>query len=468
MKVVAKYTFVLVAALAVALLVLAVFRVAHDRAHFQRDVALDHRVVGSVVQANVAELWRESAASEAARRTTALIDRANATGGPTRFEWVWAPSLAAQSQQIEGHEFVSRFPVAVAGRAVGTVVAREPLDDIDRQVRSDILLSAVSIGIILVFGLIASLVLGRWLVGRPIAALVSFARRIGHRDFSRPIEVTRPDELGQLGAEMNAMSDELEQALAAIALETEARIRAVEQLRHADRLSTIGQLAAGVAHELGTPLSVVSGHAQMISEREVSGEAVLDSARTIDREAKRMSRIVRQFVDFARRRGPVGTICEPFAVVHRCLGLLGPLFERSRIQCTVAPAADGPPARVLIDEDRLQQALTNLIVNAIQAMPEGGSLDLAVLRVMASPPGSEFTRDTPYVRVDVRDSGCGIAPNIRPHIFEPLFTTKAPGDGTGLGLAVVDGIVSDHGGWITVDGDERGTTFSIFLQEVQA
>jgi signal transduction histidine kinase len=465
MKVVAKYTIVLVATLAVALLVLAALRVAHDRAHFERDVALDHRVVGSVVQATVVDLWREYPDAEASRRTLALIDRANSTGGPTRFEWAQHP-LSAQSQKIELDEFVSRFPVASGGRAVGTVVAREPLDDINKLVRSEIVLSAVSIGLILVFGLIASLVLGRWLVGAPIAQLVAFARRIGHRNFSHPIEVQRDDELGQLAAEMNAMSDELARALAAIALETEARVRAVEQLRHADRLSTIGQLAAGVAHELGTPLSVVSGHAQMISEREVTGDAVLESAHTIDRETKRMGRIVRQLVDFARRKGQVGTICEPSPVVHRCLGLLKPLLERSNVQYSV-DESEQPPARILIDEDRLQQAVTNLIVNAVQAMPDGGSLKLSLRRVVASAPDAASMPPKPCVRLDVSDSGPGIPPNVLPHIFEPFFTTKQPGEGTGLGLAVVEGIISDYGGWIDVESSEHGATFSVFLHEVQ-
>lgn len=464
MRVVAKYTVVLVAALAVALLVLAVFRVSRDRAHFEQDMALDHRVVGVVLRASVIELWREAPELDAAKSTQHLIARANSTGGRTRFEWESAPTVAVASQRIEGNDFVSRFPVSDAGHAIGVVVVREPLDDIDRLVRSDIVLSAVVVGSILLFGLIASLVLGRWLLGRPIALLVASARRIGNRDFAHPIVLPRADELGQLAAEMNAMSKQLAQALAAIAVETEARVRAVEQLRHADRLTTIGKLAAGVAHELGTPLSVVSGHAQMISEREVQGDAVIDSARAIDRESGRMSRMVRQLVDFARRKTPIGTVCDPNTIVHRCLGLLAPLLERSKITNKINDLNHN--SQVRIDEDSLQQVLTNLIVNSIHAMPNGGLLEVSVSRTTASPRGADSGLATPCIRIDVRDSGDGIPVDVRPHIFEPFFTTKSPGEGTGLGLAVVDGIISDHGGWITVDGGERGTTFSIFLHEV--
>jgi len=239
-----------------------------------------------------------------------------------------------------------------------------------------------------------------------------------------------------------------------MAAASKALTEAVEQTRHSDRLSTVGKLAAGIAHELGTPLSIVAGHAQMIAGREVTGDAALDSARAIDREVTRIGRIVRQLLDFARRKGPEGTTCEPGDVARRCVQLLTPLAEHDGVHCAIEETT--PPPRALIDEDSLQQVLTNLIVNAFQAMPSGGELTVAASRSDADPP---------RVRVDVRDSGTGIPESVRERMFEPFFTTKQPGEGTGLGLAVVYGIVADHGGWITVDTSERGTTFSVFLQE---
>src|SRR5262249_21098482 len=160
-----------------------------------------------------------------------------------------------------------------------------------------VLFSVVSVAVVVLLSFVASLVLGRWLVGKPIGTLVDKARRIGQRDFAGAVDLDRSDELGELAAAMNAMSAELAHALHQIGLETQARVRAVEQMRHADRLSTVGKLAAGVAHELGTPLSIVGGHAQMISGREVTGDAILASAGAIDREASRMNRIVRQLLD---------------------------------------------------------------------------------------------------------------------------------------------------------------------------
>ena len=458
-KLVAKYTFVLVAALGLAIAATAYYHVEHDQQHFEDDMRTDHRVVGHVLQTILADIWLDTPSGGEAR-VHDMMELSNSGGGVARFEWV--PGLASpEVQRIEGHEFVSKFPVTVHDKTIGMLIVREPLDDNDRQLRAEIVATLVSFGVIVLLCLIASFTLGGWLVGRPIHRLVDKARRIARRDFSGAVDLRRKDELGELAAEMNAMSDALSRALAQISTETEARIRAVDQLRHAERLATVGRLAAGLAHELGTPLSIVSGHAQMIAGHEGAGDQVDASAKAIDREADRMGRIVRQLLDFARRKGPEGTACDAVEVVRRCLGLLGPMAEHSQI--TAELDAHVPRLQVLIDEDSLQHVVTNLVVNAIQAMSRGGTLRVTLV----SAPARRRDDDPPraYVRIQVTDTGTGIASEVMPHIFEPFFTTKQPGDGTGLGLAVVYGIVDDHQGWIAVDTTELGTTFSVFLAE---
>ena len=465
MTLVTKYTLVLVTALALALSLLTLYRMERDRDNFERDMTVDHRLVGRVLQANAADLWRDRSgvvrpASE--RSIEHLIARANETAGSTRFEWLDGSAPADETHRAEGREFVSRFPVRVGGEPIGTIVVSESLDDTERLIRHGVLFSVVSVVIVVMVSFAASLILGRWLVGKPIGKLVDKARRIGRRDFSGVVELHRTDELGELAAAMNAMSGELAAALEQITKETDARVRAVEQMRHADRLSTVGKLAAGVAHELGTPLSIVGGHAQMITGREVTGDGVFESATAIDREATRMGRIVRQLLDFARRRGPEGTASEVAAVAARCLDLLAPMAKRAEVTTRLDVAA---PLRALIDEDSLQQVLTNLIVNAVQAMSPGGELRIAAARERAAAPDAPGDAATPCIRIEVADTGRGIAEDVVAHIFEPFFTTKQPGDGTGLGLAVVYGIVVDHRGWITVGSSDQGTTFSVFLQE---
>jgi signal transduction histidine kinase len=469
MKLVAKYTLVLVSAIAVALSLLTVYRMRSDRSNFENDMGIDHRVVGRVLVAIAADQWRDQgvrAGERGPHLIQHLIDRANDANGPTRFEWaVGALAGREEVRGEEGDEYVSRFPVRVDGVVVGTITVRESLHDTDRLVHHGIVISVVSVGVIVGLSLVASLVLGRWLVGKPISRLVDKARRVGRREFAGAVELHRADELGELATAMNAMSGELAQALAQITVETDARVRAVEQMRHADRLSTVGKLAAGVAHELGTPLSIVAGYAQMIASREVTDEAALDSARAIDREATRMNRIVRQLLDFARRRGPEGTTSDVKAIAERCLHLLAPMAVKAGVDTDLTVAAG---VNVLIDENNFQQVLTNLLVNALHAMPSGGTLRVTAAHDRAAPPDEPDRPPAPCVRVSVADTGTGIAPDVLAHIFEPFFTTKQPGDGTGLGLAVIYGIVVDHQGWITVDTSTRGTTFSIFLQEAAA
>jgi two-component system, NtrC family, sensor kinase len=459
MRLVAKYTFVLVAALGMAIAMLGYYHVQRDQRHFEDDMRTDHRVVGHVLQSLLADIWLDTP-DQGQARSEDVIQLANSGGGATRFEWIHGTSLD-ERQRVEGHEFVSRFLVRVRGRLIGSLVVRESLDELDRQFDDEVVYTVLSFGIIVLVCLVASLTLGGWLVGKPIHQLVDKARRIARRDFAGPVAIRRKDELGELAAEMNAMSDALSGALDQIATETEGRITAVDQLRHAERLATVGRLAAGLAHELGTPLSIVSGHAQMIASREVTGDAIAASAKAIDREADRMGRIVRQLLDFARRKGPEGSACDALDVARRCITLLGPMAE----QCNVATKLEVPPEpmRAAIDEDSLQHVLTNLAVNAVQAMPQGGSLRVALSRTRARARGAEMAEVR--VRIDVSDTGCGIAADVLPHVFEPFFTTKQPGEGTGLGLAVVYGIVDDHRGWIEVDTGERGTTFSVFLAE---
>jgi signal transduction histidine kinase len=466
MKLVTKYTLVLVTALAVALSLLTLYRMVRDRDNLENDMRVDHGLVGHVLQANAVELWRDArgAGGLAGERSIEhLIERSNETAGPTRFEWIAGGTSFDETHRSEGRAFVSRFPVRVDGVAIGTIVVSESLDDTERLVRHGVLFNVGSVAIVVILSFAASLVLGRWLVGKPIGKLVEKARRIGQREFSGAVELHRSDELGELAAAMNAMSADLAAALQQITRETDARVRAVEQMRHADRLSTVGKLAAGVAHELGTPLSIVGGHAQMIAGREVAGDAVLDSACAIDREATRMSRIVRQLLDFARRRGPEGTASEVGDVAARCLDLLAPMARKAGVTTRLLVSE---PVRALIDEDSMQQVLTNLIVNAVQAMWPGGELRISAARDRVVSPDAPSDPPRACVRITVSDTGSGIPPDVLAHIFEPFFTTKQPGDGTGLGLAVVYGIVSDHRGWITVDSSERGTTFAVFLQEV--
>jgi two-component system NtrC family sensor kinase len=307
------------------------------------------------------------------------------------------------------------------------------------------------------------MLLGGWFVGRPIRALVDKARRIGAGDLSGPLVLRQRDEIGVLAAEMNAMCDRLARARDELAAATAAKIAMLEQLRHADRLSTVGKLASGIAHELGTPLNVVSGRARLIADG-LSPEETRESAVTIAEQAQRMTRIIRQLLDFARRRSADKSPQDLRAVARQTVSLLAPLAEKRRARLALDERDE--PLVADVDLGQLQQALTNLVVNALQAMPEGGVVQVGACRERVRPPADHGGPEDDYLAIWVADEGEGMTEETMAHIFEPFFTTKPAGEGTGLGLSVTYGIVNDHGGWIGLESRVgQGSRFTVYLPE---
>jgi signal transduction histidine kinase len=275
------------------------------------------------------------------------------------------------------------------------------------------------------------------------------------------VRIHQRDELDTLGAAMNQMGEMLQRARQQIAEETAARLATLEHLRHADRLTTVGKLASGVAHELGTPLNVVLGRAKMISSGEAVGEEVGECARIISQQAQHMTRIIRQLLDFARRRAPQRSPEDLSLLVGRTLSLLKPMAHKR----SVSLASEVPESLMLeVDAGQLQQVLTNLVMNGLQAMKNPGTLHVRAEPTRATPPADVGGPEADWLRLDVQDEGEGISAENLPHIFEPFFTTKDVGEGTGLGLSVSYGIIRDHGGWIAVRSEPgQGSCFSIYL-----
>jgi signal transduction histidine kinase len=233
-------------------------------------------------------------------------------------------------------------------------------------------------------------------------------------------------------------------------------------LRHADRLTTVGKLASGIAHELGTPLNVVSGRARLIRDREVDGAEVVDSARIVAEQADRMTALIRQLLDFARPRALTKAPINMTSLAARVGELVVTIAKKAQVNVEV-PAHDDA-MRVDADDGQLHQVLTNLVVNAIQATPPGGTVSIGVRAVEHTPPPYVERADKEWVALEVKDTGIGMDDATRQRIFEPFFTTKQVGDGTGLGLSVTWGIVREHGGWIDVTtAPGKGATFTVYL-----
>jgi two-component system, NtrC family, sensor kinase len=228
-----------------------------------------------------------------------------------------------------------------------------------------------------------------------------------------------------------------------------AERRIEEQLRQSEKLAALGELVAGVAHELNNPLAGISAFAQLLMEDELNEEQH-ESVRLIKREADRAVGVIRDLLLFSRKTGPSQTLVDINEMVERTLRLRGYGLRSAGIDVRVELDTTVPP--VAGDGQRLQQVLLNLVINAEYALQRVESKRLIIR--------SERTRDG--VALLVEDSGVGMDEDTRQRIFEPFFTTKPAGEGTGLGLSVSYGIVRAHGGFIVVESTPgRGTTFRV-------
>jgi signal transduction histidine kinase len=328
----------------------------------------------------------------------------------------------------------SYVPLTIDGKDTGTIEVATPLDLREAQDREALYASVLSLTGVAVFSAVVIYFGGVQLVGKPLGKLIDQVNQIGEGHWNQQPVLSNNDELGRLAVAISQMSHRLSEQRDAI--------------RHSDRLGTVGTLAAGVAHELGTPLNVVSGRAGLIASGKLTPEEITSSAKTIRDEADRMTGIIRRLLDFARHSPSPHTMLAVGDVVTRTSELMRTLAEKSRVRIDV----DLPSRPIMMrgDESQIQQILTNLISNAIQAMPDGGTVRVSVNQEGDGP-----------IKLSVSDDGVGIAPDKVPLVFEPFYTTKDVGQGTGLGLSIAYGLVNEHGGEIKVDSTlAKGTTFT--------
>jgi len=305
------------------------------------------------------------------------------------------------------------------------------------------------------------LIVTRFSVTKPITYLVNSFRQVGARAHPDRVPVSGEDELAMLAREFNSMCERLETARRSLQSEQEQRRDVEDRLRSAERLAGLGRLAAGLAHEIGTPLNVISGRAEAL-QRSVAGQQPADRhVRIIATQIDRIARTVRDMLDFARMKAPQRVETDVVQVLGSVLELIeGPLAARN---VRVVLAKDGDLPRLVADPNQLQQVFLNVVTNAMDAMTSGGELGIRVATRVAPHPedGGPSRR---WIAVRFEDTGTGIPLEDRAHVFDPFFTTKDVGRGTGLGLSVSYGIVREHGGWFDLDSETgHGTRLTVFL-----
>jgi len=483
MRLTRKFIAALVVGVALVALIQGYLDYNREREVFDRQMQGEAKALGRALGRGVADVWRRD--GEAAARE--FLESSTPKGERVLVRWVWrdakghdAPRVPRDqlepmvqreavtiSDHARGHLF-TYIPVEVPEPRVGGLEITQSFEVFDTYVRDSLRNQIVGSAATVAIAAILALGLGVVFIGRPISKLATKARRVGTGDLSEPLTLRQRDELGELANEINLMCERLSE-------EQEARARATEQLRHADRLTTVGKLASGLAHELGTPLNVVSGRAKLIADREVEGEGALDSARIVAEQAERMTALIRQLLDFARPRALRPAPLNVATLASRVCQLVATIARKANVR--LVPPLPDDALRIEADDGQLTQVLTNLIVNAIQAIDfaearearsssngERGTVEIAARTVEQVPPPYVGGGAKTWMAIEVRDTGAGMDDATRERILEPFFTTKQVGDGTGLGLSVSWGIVREHGGWIDVQSTlTKGSTFTVYL-----
>jgi two-component system, NtrC family, sensor kinase len=293
------------------------------------------------------------------------------------------------------------------------------------------------------------------MVGRPVVATERAVEQLAQLNLKFPLKPTSGPLLSHLQGALRRMAEALAQEqqvtqtqLLELQQSHERLTKAQTELVSSERLATIGRLAAGIAHEVGNPLSGILGYLSFARSRQSASPEVIDLIDRIEHEVRRIDQIVRGLLDLGRPAKGTRAPVDLASLVDSCLKLLGAGPDFSGVTIEREIPSDSV---VLAESGPLSQVLINLLINASQAMGGQGTIRISGKR-----------EDSVFL-LHVEDSGPGIPPEVFPHLFQPFFTTKANGKGTGLGLAISRHLVESMGGELSVSNTGRGARFSLKL-----
>lgn len=304
------------------------------------------------------------------------------------------------------------------------------------------LFGSMAISLLIVSGAIL-FITTRW-VRSPLAKVVSAMERVEEGHLDARVNITSRDELGKVAQTFNTMAETL--------LRTKKDLENLHQkeLERTQKMATLGELAAGVAHEIRNPLAGISSASQIIRQELGKEDPRAEILNEINHQTIRLERIVSNLLQFAHTSSPQLTLFDLNETVRKTIHLISYQVQNKKIDIEKKLQPD--LAHIRADEEQIQQVVMNLILNAIQAMPEGGKLGFKTF----------FRPEDRMIYLTVSDTGIGIPGETIPKIFKPFYTTKAKG--AGLGLAIVEKIIKEHGGNITVSSKMgEGTTIEISL-----
>ncbi len=315
--------------------------------------------------------------------------------------------------------------------------------------------------LLLLFGMLV-IILTHYLIDVPVGRLVQQSTQVALGNFESRVPVTSRDELGELAEAVNEMTESLGRAdkelkgwADSLESKVEERSRAImlmeEQLRHSEKMASIGTLAAGVAHEINNPLTGILLYASILNSDKRLDPALLPDVERVISETRRCAGIVKNLLEFSRESLPEKEAISLETILDDVINFFHNQPEFSKI--AIRKNYDSCLPQISVDPNQIRQVFMNLLINAGHAMPAGGDLEISTF----------WSADGKYVCADIKDNGDGIPEENLARIFDPFFTTKP--DGTGLGLAISYGIIENNGGKIEVKSTPGwGAEFIVMLQ----
>lgn len=349
-------------------------------------------------------------------------------------------------------------------RVLGILETDFSLAEVDRMINRQVLNITIYATIFTLATFLILYLVMRSFVLRPISNLSEAMKRVSGGDLSQRVSVSSRDEMGLLATAFNMMTEDLGAAKEKmsqwtkdleeeVARKTDELKRSQEKLIQAEKLASLGRLTADVAHEIRNPLTSIGGFAKRLSKI-ASTEKEKEYADTIRCEVGRLENILRDLMAFSREARFHLDRHDIEDFIRETMVIFEDLCKEQNISIDIK-VREGTP-RILIDREQARRALSNLITNAIDAMPDGGILTISS--------GLEEINNAEFIYIKVSDTGVGIPEERLPYIFEPFYSTKLTGHGTGLGLSITRKVIEEHGGFIRAESTlGRGSTFSLYF-----
>lgn len=447
---------------------------------YDEDMKRNAIQIGKLMSGLIEHTWEKSGEE----KTIQLLKDANSSKHKIKIRWVWIEKTKdsehlpvidskALSRVINGETIsvklnlnkysAARYtylPLNLSYHEASAIELTQSLVPLKRFTRKMMFRSFNIAGMVLFISGVILYGYIRYQVHNRLVILSAKAKQIGQGNIQPDLIIHGNDELAELGETVNDMCRQLIAGRDKLSRVHKARVKALEQLQHTDRLSTVGEVSAGIAHELGTPLNIVSGRAKMICRDDMSLDEIRENAEIICNQSERMTTTIRQLLDFSRHEKLRFASTNIHSLVVQVFNILSPIAKKQNVTLALSEASE---SHILyIDPNQIQQVMVNLVMNSIHAMPDGGRTEVNLCRqTMCSPNTGE---ESIYLSITVSDTGTGIDSDTMKHIFEPFFTTKKTGEGTGLGLSIIRGIIEGHSGWINVESHEgAGSTFIFYL-----